>query len=76
MAEAEGVTRQTLISWGVEPVARIGRNVYYSPGDVLNNRMEHKVLGSNSVMAEINPARAEYAMQRIAELEAQIDASG
>ena len=72
MARSCRVSLSAFQKWNVRPVARIGRIVYYSPGDVLNNRMDHEVFGSNSEMAKFNSACAEYVRQRIAGLEARI----
>jgi len=52
-------------------VAKIGRKVYYSPGDVLNNRLDHQAFRPGSDLARDAPGLAAYARQRIAELEAQ-----
>lgn len=75
MARSCRVSLYAFQKWNVRPVAKIGRIVYYSPGDVLNNRRDNEMLGPNSDMAKINPAIAEYARRRIAELEAQLEAS-
>lgn len=72
MAQSCGVSRTAFQSWGVPPVAKIGRNVYYLVADVLANRMDHEFLGPNSKYAKISPGIAEYARWRIAGLEAQI----
>lgn len=83
MARAHGVSLSAFQKWNVRPAAKIGRIVYYSPRAVTNNRLDNLMFGPNSEMAKFNPAIAEYARQRIdgleariAEMEAQIEASG
>ena len=38
MAASLGISPQAFTAWGVEPVAKIGREVFYVVGDVLANR--------------------------------------
>ena len=48
MAKSVGVTVSAFARWEVEPVARIGKQVYYDVGSVLANRLEKADLsGSN-----------------------------
>jgi len=75
MARSCRVSITAFKKWNVRPVAKIGRIVYYSPGDVTNNRVDNLMIGPNSDMAKFDPAIAEYARRRIAELEAQLEAS-
>ena len=76
MAESCGISVEAFRQWKVPPVAKIGREVFYSVGDVTNNRVDNLMIGPNSDMAKFDPAIAAYARRRIAELEAQIEASG
>lgn len=41
MAASLGISVSAFRQWGVPPVARIGREVFYSPGDVTENRLRH-----------------------------------
>ena len=41
MAESLGITVNAFARWKVEPVARIGKNVYYDVRSVLDNRLSH-----------------------------------
>jgi phage terminase Nu1 subunit (DNA packaging protein) len=41
MAKSLGISPQAFDKWGVEPVARIGREAFYRVQDVVNNRVEH-----------------------------------
>lgn len=41
MAASLGISVQAFAQWGVEPVARIGREVFFSAKDVLANRLLH-----------------------------------
>lgn len=38
MAKALGISPQAFSAWGVEPVAKVGRETFYLVGDVLANR--------------------------------------
>lgn len=39
MARACGISTQAFVKWGVEPIAKIGRNAFYVVQDVLQNRL-------------------------------------
>jgi phage terminase Nu1 subunit (DNA packaging protein) len=41
MAKSLGISPQAFDKWGVEPVARIGREAFYRVQDVVQNRLEH-----------------------------------
>ena len=41
MAESLGITVNAFARWKVEPVARIGKSVYYDVRSVLDNRLSH-----------------------------------
>ncbi len=43
MAKAHGISTQAFRQWGVEPVAKIGREVFYLAGDVTANRLQKRV---------------------------------
>lgn len=42
MAESLGISVQAFDKWGVQPVARIGRESFYDVRSVLNNRIENQ----------------------------------
>jgi len=72
MARSCKVSLSAFQKWNVQPVAKIGRTVYYSVGDVSNNRLDHEFLGPGSDLAKSAPSIAEYVLQRIAKLEAKL----
>jgi len=41
MSASLGISPQAFDKWGVEPVARIGREAFYQAQDVLQNRLDH-----------------------------------
>ena len=41
MAKSLGISPQAFDKWGVEPVARVGREAFYRVQDVVQNRLEH-----------------------------------
>lgn len=41
MAKSLGISPQAFEKWGVEPVARIGREAFYRVQDVVQNRVDH-----------------------------------
>jgi len=73
MALSCGVSLTTFQRWGVRPVARIGRQVFYSLRDVLDNRLDNHAFGPGSALAKMSPGHAEYARERISGLLADID---
>lgn len=42
MAESLGISVQAFDKWGVEPVAKIGREAFYDTRSVLDNRLQHQ----------------------------------
>ena len=42
MAASLGISVQALDKWGVKPVARVGRSVYFTVSEVLQNRLENE----------------------------------
>ncbi|EJE4180224.1 MULTISPECIES: terminase small subunit [Vibrio] len=43
MAESLGISVQAFDKWGVKPVAKVGRSVYFTVADVLYNRKQNEV---------------------------------
>ncbi len=41
MAKSLGISPQAFDKWGVEPVARVGREAFYRVQDVVQNRLDH-----------------------------------
>ncbi|MGQ7957673.1 terminase small subunit [Pseudomonas sp. SP16.1] len=41
MAKSLGISPQAFDKWGVEPVARVGREAFYRVQDVVQNRVDH-----------------------------------
>lgn len=42
MAESLGISVQAFDRWGVRPIAKVGRSVYYTVADVVANRVNHE----------------------------------
>ncbi|WP_153448741.1 terminase small subunit [Vibrio algicola] len=42
MAESLGISVQAFDRWGVKPVAKVGRSVYFTVADVLHNRLKNE----------------------------------
>ncbi|BBM66345.1 protein convertase [Vibrio alfacsensis] len=43
MADSLGISVQAFDKWGVKPVAKVGRSVYFTVADVLHNRKQNEV---------------------------------
>lgn len=43
MAKSLGISTQAFDKWDVKPVAKVGRSVYYSVNDVLQNRVTKEI---------------------------------
>ncbi|MGX9996665.1 terminase small subunit [Vibrio sp. JZG120] len=43
MAASLGISFQAFDKWGVKPVAKVGRSVYYTVADVVHNRVSHEI---------------------------------
>lgn len=59
-ARSLGISTQAFDKWGVEPVAKIGRENFYLLRDVLDNRLEH--MASRQPASAIDPE--DYEAQR------------
>lgn len=55
MAESLGITVQAFDKWGVEPVAKIGRESFYDTRSVLDNRLQHQSGKQQPGSTEIDP---------------------
>jgi phage terminase Nu1 subunit (DNA packaging protein) len=55
MAESLGITVQAFDKWGVEPVAKIGRESFYDTRSVLDNRLQHQTGKQQPGAADIDP---------------------
>ncbi len=42
MADSLGISTQAFDKWGVEPIAKIGREAFYDAKSVLENRLQHQ----------------------------------
>lgn len=42
MAASLGISVQAFVKWDVKPIARVGRSVYFTAADVLQNRYENE----------------------------------
>ncbi|OCH31826.1 DNA-packaging protein [Aliivibrio fischeri] len=43
MAASLGISVQAFDKWGVEPIAKVGRSVYYTVANVVHNRVSHEI---------------------------------
>jgi len=59
-----GVSVSAFARWGVEPVARSGRNTYYTARAILENRLRHRLKSSPEIkqLTIISPAAADAAL--------------
>ncbi len=55
MADSLGISTQAFDKWGVEPVAKIGRNAFYDVKSVLANRLKHQGAKDQPVDDDGNP---------------------
>ncbi|HEJ1943963.1 TPA: terminase small subunit [Pseudomonas aeruginosa] len=78
MATSLGISTQAFDKWGVEPVARIGREVFYDVRSVLENRLdfaERKHQPDGDVPEGIDPlAEHKLTQERLRLTSAQADA--
>ena len=40
MAASIGISAQAFVNWGLQPVARIGREIFYTVDDVIDHEVE------------------------------------
>ena len=55
MAASLGITTQAFDKWGVQPIAKIGRDVFYDVRSVLDNRLKHQGAKDQPVDDDGNP---------------------
>ena len=55
MAESLGITVQAFDKWGVQPIAKIGRESFYDMRAVLDNRLQHQGGKQQPGADEIDP---------------------
>lgn len=55
MAESLGITTQAFDKWGVEAVAKIGRESFYDVRSVLDNRLQHQSGKQQPGSEEVDP---------------------
>ncbi|WP_085710864.1 MULTISPECIES: terminase small subunit [unclassified Pseudomonas] len=55
MAESLGITTQAFDKWGVEAVAKIGRESFYDVRSVLDNRLQHQTGKQQPGSEEVDP---------------------
>lgn len=68
MSELLCVARQTLFRWGVEPVAKIGSNTYFTLQDVIENRVENAL--KHVTPSKPEDATLEYERYRLTKAQA------
>ena len=55
MAESLGISVQAFDKWGVEPIAKIGRESFYDTRAVLDNRLQHQTGKQQPGLEEVDP---------------------
>lgn len=55
MADSLGITVQAFDKWGVQPVAKIGRESFYDVRSVLDNRLQHQSGKQQPGATEVDP---------------------
>ena len=55
MAESLGISVQAFDKWGVEPVAKIGRESFYDTRSVLDNRLQHQTGKHQLTGVDVDP---------------------
>lgn len=74
MAFSLGISVQAFDKWGVEPAARIGREVFYDARAVLDNRLDHQQ-GKKQLDDELDPlADQKLTQERLRLTKAQAEA--
>lgn len=74
MASSLGISVQAFDKWGVEPAARIGREVFYDTRAVLDNRLDHQQ-GKKQLDDELDPlAEQKLTQERLRLTKAQAEA--
>ena len=53
MAKSLGISPQAFDKWGVEPVARVGREAFYRVQDVVHNRVDHAARKQQLIGSEL-----------------------
>lgn len=65
MAASLGISVQAFDKWGVKPVAKIGRESFYTMRDVLDNRLAHAEQNNNLDAIEAVPGTIDYERLRL-----------
>ncbi|MEW4951480.1 MULTISPECIES: terminase small subunit [Pseudomonas] len=75
MAESLGISVQAFDKWGVEPVAKIGRESFYDVRSVVDNRLQHQSGKQQLGGDDIDPlAEAKLLQERLRLTREQADA--
>lgn len=73
MADSLGISVQAFDRWGVKPVAKVGRSVYFTVADVLHNRIENEAAKQQPKQpdpSEIGDGCLEYERYRLTKAQA------
>lgn len=70
-AKSIGISARAFSDWNVKPVARIGREVFYTFRDILDNRLAHQA--ENLSQAYSDPDASELDRERVRLTRAQAD---
>ena len=66
MAASLGISVQAFDKWGVKPVAKIGRSVYYDCRSVVSNRIDNELQKQQPAEdEEVDPSKLEYQRYRL-----------
>lgn len=75
MADSLGISVQAFDRWGVKPVAKVGRSVYFTVADVLYNRKQNEVEKHQPLPQELpDPEQGSLDFERYRLTKAQADA--
>jgi len=66
MAASLGISVQAFDKWGVKPISKIGRSVYYDCRSVVSNRIENELAKQQPQDdEEVDPSKLEYQRYRL-----------
>jgi len=73
MAASLGISTQALDKWGIRPVAKVGRSVYFTVADVLANRFQNEASKQQPEYEEDGENGCGYDFERYRLTKAQAD---
>ena len=70
-AASLGISTQAFSQWGVRPVAKIGRESFYTMRDVLDNRLNHQAENLKQAYADPDASGLEHERLRLTRAQAE-----